>query len=157
MKQMTEKQMAVRIANPGGNVGTVGAALQAALAKRQEREHCTCPKAAGLGIDLGQEIPPRSPDCNVKAHRVAYDLHETACNIAEDFDGGHIFQWRLDQIKECLMSGGTTAIDEHGEISLVDHDGEPWRSDWETLDRDLCPGCAAAERDGIKTTCGGRC
>lgn len=95
-KQMTERQMHVRIENPGDKLGGVGVALQAALAKHRELE---------LAIEES-------------------NLHELACNIAEDLDGGAIFDWRLDQVKEHLRAGGTTGFNDAGEFCLVAADGK---------------------------------
>lgn len=49
----------------------------------------------------------------------AYAEHEMACNIAEDLDNGAIYPWRLDQVKAHLAAGGTTDLNEHGELILV--------------------------------------
>lgn len=45
--------------------------------------------------------------------------HEIACNIAEDLDNGHIFPWRVEQVLAHLDAGGTTDIDDDGELILV--------------------------------------
>ena len=114
----TAKQMQVIIENQAAEnrLGNVGEALRAALEKRKERE-CNCAaRAAELGIEL-DTIPP-SYDCPVEEHRAEYDLHEAACNIAEDLDNGSIFGWRVEQVKEHLRAGGKTAIDGFGDLYL---------------------------------------
>ena len=83
---------------PAKQTGNLGAAFREALEKRQEKER----------------------------EQAEYDLHELACNIAEDFDGGAIYAWRLDLIKECFRAGGTTKIDPDGELMLVDRNGKEW-------------------------------
>jgi hypothetical protein len=60
---------------------------------------------------------PRHVVCGLTAEE--YDLHELCCNIAEDLDHGYIHGWRLEQVKAHIRAGGTTALDEDGELVLV--------------------------------------
>lgn len=111
------KKLAIQVCATAQGETAVARALReaAARAKAAERRTTKCrycdtlveiPEAAEAGVDLDGSV--LCDEC---------DLHEYACNIAEDFDNGHIFAWRVKEVKEKIAEGGW--------VIHFDHEGTP--------------------------------